>query len=521
MAATQVAFNYVPGDSRVPMFMAELNAGPPSYSGRSPMLIIAPCKTGSVAALYAKPYNCGAGDPNVICGIGSIAAEMLLYARRRNPIGEIWVLDRGAITGAVAASGSIAIAGTATAPGTLTRYINGERYDTNVATGDTAAVVAANLMLQVSQGYTKFNRLMGAPVTPSIVTGGTPTATTATLTANHPGAEGNGISILAGLDGDESEVPGITATVTPMANGVGDANMAALLGSLGNAPFDFICAPYNSVTQLNAVRDFLSVGGTGRASPLVGLDGHYFTALEGNLATLTAFGVQRNDPHVTIMGRFRVPHATWLWAAAVAGETAFRKSLGRSIKTAIEIVRPMQSLVMEGLRPSHDLLNDFAPADQQSLLSSGISTWYRTADGEVALQRVITTYQVNAAGLPDTGFLDVEKVFGGIYVKRFMKNELLGKFPRCAMMEDNPQSIQGVVTEDQAKACVIHAYEKLHNAGVVRQPDLFAANVIVDFDYDNDRSNFYLPTAITAALRIFAVNETLFSNLADADGSSV
>ncbi|MEE7460685.1 hypothetical protein MFUR16E_04725 [Methylobacterium fujisawaense] len=518
MAASQVAFNYVPGDSRVPMFLAELNAGPPAYSGLSPQLIIAPCKTGSAAALFGKPYNAGGTDPNIVCGAGSIAAEMLLYARQRNPIGQIFVLDRGAVTSGSAAAGSVAFAGTATAGGTVTRYINGERYDANVALGDTAAVVAAAFAARVAKGYTKFNQLMAAPVTAAVTAGGTATATSVGLTANHPGTEGNAISVLAGLDGDESEVPGITLTVTPLTGGVGDADMAALLAKLGNSPFDFICAPYSTTAQLNAVRDFLAITGSGRASPMVGLDGHYFTAMSGNLSALTTFGAGRNDPHVTIIGINSVPQAPWVWAASLGGEVAMRKNLGRPLKQAIEIVRPMQNLVQAGLRPPLDPANDFDPTDQQSLLSTGISTWYRTADNEVALQRIITTYQTNAAGLPDIGFLDVEKVFGGVYVKRFMKNALLGAYPRSSMMEDNPQSIQGVVTPPQATACVIHAYEKLHGAGIVRQPDLFAQNVIVEFDYDNDRANFYLPVAVTAALRIFAVNETLFSDLTDASG---
>ena len=517
-AATQVAFNYVAGDIRVPIFAAELNAGPPSYSGKSPEIVIAPCKTGSIVALAGKPSNVGFKDPNLLCGTGSIAAEMLLYARQQNPLGEIYVMDRGAITGAAAATGAITVTGTATSPGTLTRYIGGERYDVNVAAGDTAGVVASALVLRIRQGYTRFNRAMGAPV--AVVLDGQ-TAGKVNLTANHPGTEGNGISILAGLDGDEAEVPGLTVTVTAMSGGVGDADMAVLLAKLGNQPFDFIVAPYATTAQLNAVRDFLSILGSGRAAPLVGLDGHYFTVSNGNLSTLTTFGSGRNDPHATVLGVLNVPHPLWCWAAALGSECAFLLNLGRPLKTAIEIVRPLQTRILAGLRPAANPTDDFATADRDSLLRNGISTFVRTAGGQVALDRVITTYQTNPAGLPDTGFLDVGKVFGGVYVKRYMRNALLGKYPRAAMMEDNPQSIQGVITPPQAKAVVVHAYNDLHGAGVVRQPDLFAANVVVDFDYANDRANFYLPVAVTPGLMVFAVNETLFADLAADDVSGL
>ena len=269
------------------------------------------------------------------------------------------------------------------------------------------------------------------------------------------------------------------------------------------------------------MRDFLSDSGSGRWSPLVGLEGHYISSSEGNLSTLTTFGLTRNDRHVTLLGTNQFPQSRWCWVAALGGEIAFRKNLGRPLATAIEIARPMQTLVLEGLRPPKDAANIFAAPDRDSLLRNGISTVVFREDGQAACDRIITTYRTNDAGLPDTTFLDIEAIAIAAYVKRYMKNALLGTYPRHAMQEDNPGAIQGVVTPPQAKACVIHAYTELNRAGVVRQVDLFAQYLIVQFDYDNDRANFYLPVSKAAALRVFAANITLFSNLTDQNASGL
>lgn len=511
--ANQVAFENTPADVLVPIFMAELNAGPPSYSSLSRQIVIGRAKTGSAAALAAKPINVGGTSPNVIAGAGSIGADMLLYARQRNPLGEIWFLDAGAPDGVPAAAlGALTVTGLATAPGVLSRYIAGERYDVTVAIGDTPAIVAAALVAEIGRGYTRFNQTMSAPVTASIDAGNTGKVV---LTANHVGAEGNWISIETGLDGDEVEVAGLTVTATAMANGTGDVDMAAVLAKLGSEPYDFITSPYALTAQLNAARDFLADSGSGRWAPLVGLQGHYISAVEGNLATLTVFGRGRNDQHATLLGLNKMPHPRWSYVAALGGEIAFRKNLGRSLKEAIEIARPMRGLVLSGLRGPKNPDDAFDAPDRDSLLRNGISTYTVRADGQIACDKIITTYRSNAAGLPDRGFLNIEKVMIGAYMIRLFRNGILGAYGRHAMAETNPNDIQGLVTPAQYRAKLVHIYTQAAGAGIVRQVDLFSRSLIVDFDYANDRANTYLPAVPAAQLNVFANNVTLHADLAE------
>lgn len=185
--------------------MVEFNAGPPNYAGTSRQIVLGRALAGSPAGLSGLPINVGGQNPNAVCGYGSMGAEQLLYARRRNPLGEIYFLDVGAPSGSPAPStGAVAFAGTATAAGTITRYIGGERYDVNVGAGDTGATIATAFTAAVARGYTKFNVRMLPAVTAAV--DGT-TASKVNLTARHAGTEANALRIEAGLDGDENGCP--------------------------------------------------------------------------------------------------------------------------------------------------------------------------------------------------------------------------------------------------------------------------------------------------------------------------
>ena len=514
MPTGPVAFENTPSDVLVPAYMVEFNAGPPNYSGTSRQIVLGRALAGSPAAVANVPVNVGGQNPNAICGYGSMGAEQLLYARRRNPIGEMYFLDVGAPSGSPTPSaGAVAFTGTATSAGTITRYIGGERYDVNVAAGDAAAAVATAFAAAVGRGYTKFNVRMLAAVIAAV---DSTVASKVNLTARHAGTEANALRIEAGLDGDEDEVPGITVAITAMTGGTGDIDMAATLAKLGAQPYDWICGPYNTASQLDAMRDFLADSGNGRSAPLVGLLGHYTTQKEGNLSTLTAFGQTRNDRHVSVAGTYQWPQAPWCISAALCGEIAFLKNLGRSLATAVEIARPMQTRVLEGLRPPKDPNAIFAKADRDSLLRNGISTFTVTAGNQIACDRIVTSYRINPAGLSDRTWLDIEDVAIAAYAARYFRTKLLGTYPRCVFMENNPANLQGVVTPADLEGTSVHAATDLNRAGLIRQLDLFVANIRIFPDYANDRANFYLPLTAAAQLRIFAVNQTSFLDQATA-----
>ncbi|MCJ2108030.1 phage tail sheath subtilisin-like domain-containing protein [Methylobacterium sp. E-041] len=507
-----VAFNNTPGDIRVPLFYAEVNAGVPPYSGTSCLLLLGRKLAGSALPALAA-QNIGSTDPNYLAGRGSMLADMIAISRYHNPVGETWVMDVGDPAGATAATGTLTITGTATAPGTLVRYIAGERYSVGVALGDTPAIIAAAFAAVVGKGFTKYGRRLGAPVVATAAAG------VVTLTAQHTGVEGNAIRIETGLDGDEVDPAGITVAIGAMANGAGVVDLAVVFAALGNTQFDWLVGPYASVAQLNAARDFLSDSGTGRWSPTVGLDGHYITINNGNLSAQTTLGSTRNDRHATILGTLNYPQAPWSIAAGAAAITAFSKNLGRSLTEAIEIARPLQTLVVTGIRPPKALSDRWGLADRDSLYRNGISAFTVNNDGTMALERVVTTYQTNLYGQADITFLDIETIAIAAYVKRYIKLIVTSTYPRHVLRDDNPGGLQGVVTPAQMRSTMIHAYTQLSLAGLVEKPELFTQYLIVERSGDPNRLNAYLPTDVANQFRVFAANITLFQELTDQNAS--
>ena len=505
-----VAFNNMPGVIRAPLFYAEVNAGVSPYQGISRTILVGRMLA-SGTAKPGKLIDIGSSDPNGLFGPGSMLADMGLFARTFNSTGAVLALPIVDPVGGAAGAGSFTIAGPATSPGTLTRYVAGERYDTPVATSDTATTIAANVAAVINAGYVKYNRQMLPPVIATAASG------IVTLTARQTGIECTMIRLEAGLDGDETDPAGVSVTIAPMAGGSGIVDIAAALATMGAEPGDWYASPYNQVQQLNAARDFFADSGSGRWSPTVGLDGHYITAIDGNLSAVTAIGSIRNDRHATILATNQYSHPIWSLVAALTGIVGLSKDLGRSLSEAIEIARPLQTLTLQGLRGPADPTLRWALADRESLYRNGLSALTFAPDGTPQIDRVLTTYQRNAYSVPDITFLGIETMAISAYAKRYIKQVVTQTYPRCVLRDDNPNNLQGVVTPNQAKATMIHAYTQLSNiAGVVENPTLFAKYLIVERSSDPNRLNAYLPIDVANQLVVFAANLTIFPQFDEA-----
>ncbi|CAH1662137.1 hypothetical protein CHELA1G11_12040 [Hyphomicrobiales bacterium] len=307
--------------------------------------------------------NVGGTDPRLLFGNGSMLCDMALYARQMDTIGELYALPIAEPSGSPeAASGTVAFSGTATSSGTMARWIAGELVAISYAIGDTAATLATRFAAAVNAGYVKFNKTLLFPVTTAVATA------TVTLTARHGGAIGNVLRIDTGLEAGFADPAGITVTHgAALTGGTGDVDLTAALALLGSTPAEWIASPFATTTQLNAARAFLGDTGAGRWAPLQQLHGHYSTVKDDTLANLTSFGNGRNDRHTTIVGVHNAPHPPWCWAAAVNGALGFSKNLGRPLSEAVEIARPLQTIVLSGLRGPKLETDRWSVPDRQSV----------------------------------------------------------------------------------------------------------------------------------------------------------
>jgi phage tail sheath gpL-like len=491
-----VAFNQIPTNIRVPLFYAEVNAGPNYNAGNSKLLVIGQKLSGGAAPADVPAIV--ADDIEAKYGAGSMLVDMIRTARRNNPFGEIWALPLADPSGA-AAVWTVTIAGTLT-PGFAVLYIAGERVVVSVTAADTVTTVAAAFVARINAGYTDTDgRNVLHPVSAAN------TAGVITLTSRHVGLVGNSIGIEKDYVGDEGPNAALM-TIAATTPGSGTPTLTAGLAACGSTEFDMIAFPYADATSLNSMRDFLS----DRWGPMSQLYGGAFTASAGNLSAQTTLGASRNDPNVFIMPFNGAPTPTWVWAASIGANVQAKKNLGAALSEAIEISRPMHGLILRGVKPPKELVRRWSTTDRQTLYFTGMSGYTVTPDGQVAIDRLISTYRLNASGVADTTWLDVETRYQTVYVLRQMRHAVATDFARVALARSNPGNIQGLATPDDIKARIILTYGALVAAGIAKEKQIFADNLIVEISSDPNRVNAYLPLMVVNQLRIFAANITTF-----------
>jgi phage tail sheath gpL-like len=503
-----VAFNRMPTNLRVPFFYAEVNSGLSFFSGNSKHLIIGQKQAAGTAAVNV-PAIVQTSQIEGLYGAASMMTAMIYTAKLNNPDGEIWALPVADPAG-TAATGSITIAGTPT-PGILTVYIAGQAFTVAVSAIDTPTTLAAALSTAINAGFTDINghiRYVGVTAAP--------TAGVVALTSVHIGALGNNIQVDKDLVGNEGPNAALI-TIVPMASGAGIPVLTSALAGCGAIEFDMISFPYADATSLATMQAFLNDAG-GRWDPTQDIYGHAFTVLFGNLSAQTTLGLTRNDPHVSIMGVQASPTPPWIWAAAITAQVQLHKNLGADLTQAGEISRPMQTLELLGVLPPKLLSQYWLQSDRQSLYFDGISGFFVTRDKRVVLDRVVTTYQTNVWGSPDTTFLDIETMYQTMYTLRYLRQVITQTYPRSALVPDNPGALQGFTTPTDIKATIVNTYANLVFYGVMKRTNVFADNVVVEQASDPNRVNVYLPLDVVNQLRIFAANATVFLNAAAAVG---
>ncbi len=495
-----VAFNNIPSNLRVPLFYAEVNAGPNAYQGPSRLLVIGQrVASGVMAANEVRLFN---DDAQALGGVGSQLAEAAIWARQNHPFGEIWLGALGDPAG-VAATKTITVAvGILGSSGSVVVYIGGERVEVAVAATDSNATVAANLSAAINQGYTKFERAMTFPVLASVSTN------VVTLTARNLGALGNAFSVETALDGNEGPLQ-THLTVAAGVTGTGVPSLATLLANCGDIEFDWIASPYADTTSLNTMQTFLD-GTSGRWSPIKQLYGHYLSVLFDSYGNLATAGSARNDPNATIMGVVNSPSPPWRWSGALGGAVAKDKNLGGEVDQAYQISRPLQTLPLVGIRPPKAKTDWFDIQQRNTLYQDGIAGFRVMVDGTVLLDRITTTYRLNTWNQPDITWLDVETRAQMVYFVRYMRQRITQKYGRHALANENPGNQQGIVTPKILKAECVHIYQELELGGLVENSPLFAESLIVERSTDPNRVNAYLPVDVVNQFRIFAANVTTF-----------
>lgn len=479
-----VSFNSIPGNLLVPFFYAEVNSRGTPYEGSSRLLLLGQKLASGTATAGVPIIIQSETEAAALFGVGSMLYWMYKRARNTAAVQPIWALPMADPAGSKAA-GTITIS---TAPGStaagLLRVL-GQRLSVQVYATDTVATVAATIAAAINAA--------GLAVTAAAALG------VVTVTARHNGLASNGLDITLVTD-EPNVLTAANTAIVAMSGGTGTPDLADAFAGLGDDEFDWICGPYADATSLNAVRALMVT----RWGPTVQLYGHYFTVNYGTLAANVTLGDSRNDAHASIMASQVSPTPPWEFAAELGAMAAAH------LTEAPELSRPLHTLVLPDVLPPDSRAVWWDIDDRQALYTDGMSAYKVTVDGQVAIDRIITTYQQTAQGVTDRTFMAINTLAQAMYFVRYMRTEVSNTHGRQALADENPYGLDEICTPDDIRNTLIHAYQGLQQLGVVEKAALFAEYLVVERDSNNaDRVNAYLPADVVNQLNIFAANATI------------
>ena len=482
-----ISFSRIPANIRVPGTYFEFTPkGGAGGQEQVRALVIGQVLAGSaMAASAANAALClGTADTRNNAGPGSMLALMVAQAENRYSAGEHWILPLLDDPAAVAATGTITFAGTATSSGTLPLYIDGQLVPVLVTLGMTAAQLAA----AVVAAAVAFPDL---PVTLSVA------AAVLTATAKNKGLAGNDLDLriaYLGARGGEVVPPGITCTIAPMAGGSQNPSLTVPLLNLGDQKFEVIYSPYSDPASLAALGLFMD-DNTGRWAFNRKIYGHVYCPRNSAVSQAQSYGAGLNNQHITILPIFDTPMSppeqVAAWGAGVFQSVAANPSI------------PLQYIPTNIPLPPQK--SRFVFQDRQTLLFNGMST-YREEGGVLEIERLITTYQLTPAGVPDASYLDAETMHQLGFAARDLDAYMLSKYGRAILVADDVAIPGGsaMVNPSLLKAAMDTRYRyQCEVLQLCQDPDGFAKESRVELA-GAGRANFYAPFRLMGQLRAMA-----------------
>lgn len=437
--------------------------------------------TGTDGQVYSVE---SADEAAVLFGTNSQLHEQVAAYKAADPLTELFAIGIADNGGGVAASGSITWTGTATESRELALYVGGRRISVAVTKGDTAATIETNALAA-------FALVSNLPVTVAADSG-----TGVDFTARHKGTIGNQIEIGHSQLPGERAPSGLTLTVTAMASGATDPDYTAAIAAMAEDQYNTIAVGIVNATPTGLLIAELE----SRWGPMRQIEGVAFGAFADTRANLTTLGNSFNSFSFVLAGLEVSALLPLPWE--VAGVLA-----GRSAQQAeTDPARASTGVTMAGMAGAKRGLR-FTRAQRDILLSDGVSTFTVAQDGRLLIERLVTTFQVNALSLPDTSFQDLTTVRTLAALRFSMRARISSKFARFKLKDDGEPIPAGqpIVNPSIIKAELIALFLDWIALGWVEDLEQFKAELVVERDgTDPNRVNALLPPNLINNLLVTA-----------------
>lgn len=482
-----VSFNEIPSRLRLPLFYAEFDNSRANQGGASqayePLFIANKLPAGTQNPLEVVQVS-STEQAKSLFGAGSVLAEMLERYFDNNNAQIVSAVALDDLAAGSEATGSIAFSGTATRAGIVSALIGGRNAQAGVATGDTAADIAAAFVSAV-------NAIADMPVV-AAVDGSV--SSQVNFTAKHKGEFTNEIKLVLSYFSGEALPEGITATITAMSGGLGNPDVDTVWPVIDqDKQYILLCSPYVDQQNLIKIEQELAE----RFNALRAVDGYHITSKSDTFGALTTLGESRNSQFNTIMGA-NGPMPAYAFAGALVG----RINLSGSIDPA----RPFQTLVLSGILPPLPA-DKFSFVERNNLLFSGISTFSVNGGGQVQVEGVVTTFKENAFGSPDESYTYLNSPLTLSFLRFDLAARITSKFPRHKLGDDGSDFEPGiaVVTPSVVKAEIINKFKEWERKALVEGFTQFKDELIVERNADNpNRLDVLMSPDLVNQLRVVA-----------------
>lgn len=493
-----MAFDSIPDNVRTPGVIQEENARS-ALSGTFPRplrgLLVG---MNTVAATIAEAVKVATPDGDsgdTQHGRGSMLAQMVWGFLKQNPRVEIDTIGLDPAAGTNATEATV-FTGTATAAGTVALQVCGRRIEIPVVGTETASEVGD--LIDTELALAKHGDL------------GVGTANTAgsvAWTATDDGTHGNFIRIIVSPRDTDSLPTGLGITAGDedlyLASGATDPDLDTALAVVGSQKYEVVVIGLMDTTNWGKAQDWMAT----QWGYSVKKEGHLIVCYSGTFANTQTAGNLENSKHMTVLGPSKIPQLPWQAAAVMGGRIAQN--------WAVDPNRPMQNTnlveAQEGLY-GIDAPKDgdaFTDAQIETILTDGITPLSYEVAGKPKIVRSITSYQTNAAAVPDTSYLDTVTMLNLMNIFYQTRTMLGIRFPNHKAAADGQTFTPGtaVVQPSSLSAALLNLYDDMLGPAWVEDAAGYATDLSITYPggaSETDRFDVVAKPRLVQGARVFA-----------------
>ena len=268
-------------------------------------------------------------------------------------------------------------------------------------------------------------------------------------------------------------------TMPIFAVSVEDSDTASALAALGDVQYHHVMCSLNDNTTIRELGTFLEE----RYGALEQVPGIAYLPKKGTHAELITFAPTSNCALINFLPINNLSDSAEAPLSDAAAIGAWVGQIAPSL--AIDPCRPLQTLKLNGVYSL--AAQEWDWAERNLFLYEGLSTYTVNSANEVLVERAVTAYTENAAGVTDNSYLDVMTPATAMYFRQKQRSLILSVYPRHKVAKDGTKFAKGqpIVTPTMFKAKLLTLYRDLEYQGIVQDFDGYKKSLIVELDEIN------------------------------------